>query len=167
MDVFWAAFGGGAAAGGVGVLGVLIVEWVRATREGPKLEVKATFARILGAGVDDDQLYFAIDVSNPRMIPMRVNSYGLDRGKHGWLLMPMELAEPRLPHEVSPGSSAGYRVPVDTVMQALMKNGLRVSDIKGVLVNTAIGRVFKGKIPKETRQRLEKLLVDAGEPQGG
>ena len=167
MDVFWAAFGGGAAAGVVGAVGVLAVEWMRARREAPKLVVNATFARMLGGGVEDDQLYLQIKVSNSRMIPMTVTSYGLDRGKQGSLLMPYKYAEPQLPHALAPGGSAGVRVPVDTLIQALVKDGIRVSDIKGVRVDTAVGRVFEGKIPKGTRKVLEQLWDDASEPEAG
>ena len=164
MDVFWAAFGGGAAAGIVGIVGIIVVEWMRVTREGAKLQVGATFVLMSGGGVDDYQLYFAIKVSNPRMIPITVDSYSLSRGKHGTLVMPLEYADPQLPQELAPGSSAGMRAPVDTLVRALVKDDLLVSDIKGVQVTTASGGVFTAKIHKGMRKKLEELLDEAREP---
>ena len=51
-NVFWAAFGGGAAAGAVGVIGVLIVEYFRAKRDAPRLDVTVSLGYEHG-GVPD------------------------------------------------------------------------------------------------------------------
>ena len=77
MDVFWAAFGGGAAAGVVGVVGIMAVEWMRATREAAKLEVDSTFARVLGHYARDEGVLGLAEAVH-RMTGLSARRFGLD-----------------------------------------------------------------------------------------
>ena len=156
-NVFWAAFGGGAAAGVVGVVGVLVVEYFRARRDRPGLDVTVSLGYEHGGYPDrSDVMMVFLSASNPRAIPLTIDSWGWGYGKGMMLLWAFVHSRQQLPYSLAPGTSTGASFPVDLTIAALRKNGLKPSDLKSGIVRTAIGRDFKGTIHKETMRTLQK-----------
>ena len=156
-EVFWAAFGGGAAAGVVGLAAVLVVEYIRSRREAPHLNVSVTLGYEIGGVPDRSNVRLAfIQASNPRSIPITINSFGWDYGKGRMLLWGFNTSYATLPYSLQPGASTDARIEVDLVIDGLRKNGLLPSDLKGAVVRTAIGRDFKGRIHKKTIKTLKE-----------
>ena len=139
MDVFWAAFGGGAAAGIFSVIAVVLGEYLRWRSVQPKLVVSVTLGRLAGARDIDGQLYpVQVDDScettlfgaqNPRLSSATVMSFGL-RARHGEKPVIQVTPQFKFPYEIEGGKSLTQWFDTKVLLKSLAETGNKPSDIK-------------------------------------
>lgn len=157
-NVFWAAFGGAAAAGLVTLVGVLAAEWYRWFLDRPLIKVEARLGYILYPFGDPDKTqYFFIEAMNPHSKPVILSQFGcmFKHKKWGWIQQ-MPVAGYKFPYKLDGECSLSQWTPVDTLFDVLKEMGRKPSDLKWVVYRTASGKHFRGKIKKSTIKALEK-----------
>lgn len=162
MDIFWAAFGGGAAAGIVTLVSVVAIELIRWRLSEPKLVVSISFGNIRGGKawkLDDsnpEEIFF--DIRNTRARPLTVIGYGFmyrsgERRKA--ILFPPNWI--KLPHEITAGQSLTVWINTLTYLESLKEDSRTVLDISYAYAETSDGRCFRNKLDKAAKNRLIQL----------
>ena len=156
MDVFWAAFGGGAAAGIVTLVAVIVGEYIRWLVAQPKLIVSMSLGYVTAKG---NTLQVIFQAQNPRTHPVTVSTFGyrVRNGKKPMMQVGHQSHLFRFPYEIVGGKSLVQWADANEVIRSLCENGNKPSDIKYAWFNTAAGKEFRGKPSKETIENLIKL----------
>lgn len=166
MDVFWAAFGGGAAAGVVTLVAVVVGEYIRWRLIQPKLEVsvslgdlgRAEAGEIVIVPRNDNPKKVFFSARNPRTHPVTVVSFGfvVRRGEKRHKQVGHQ-AGFGFPYEVAGGKSLTQWMETKVLLESLEKSGNSPSDIKYAWFSSASGRDFRGKLDKSTVNALNRL----------
>ncbi len=163
MDIFWAAFGGGAAGSVVTLVAVLASEYLKGRLSEPKLVVSISLGYMQGGEVwtlkdsRPEDIYF--DIKNTRTRPVTVINYGFmyesgDRPKA--IIRPPQWIQ--LPHEITAGKSLMAWINTEVYLQSLIEDSRTPKDIKYAYVVTSDGREFRGKLAKDTIGTLTTSL---------
>lgn len=163
MNVFWAAFGGGAAAGVVTLLAVVLGEYIRWKLAQPKLVVSVSLGRLYNMNDDAPKVFF--DAKNPRIAPITVTSFGyVVRTRE----RPKAVVQPpphyTFPYEITTGKSISPWLDTRELINHLLESDLTASDIKYAWFDTAAGKQFRGKLRKETVKALNEFLRQQLQP---
>ena len=174
FSVFWAAFGGAAAAGIFTLIAVMGAEWFRWYMDRPLLRVDARLgymmqgpsnellARTGGRQPDEGQQLF-LEASNPHSKPVTVSNFGLQyRSKAKGALMIMPQLGYTFPYQVDGGKSLTQWTSVAALLDVLGENGNTPSDLKQVWFKSAPGKEYRRRIPSSVIQRLEELRSPQG-----
>lgn len=104
MDVFWAAFGGGAAAGVVTLVAVIAGEYIRWAVVQPKLVVSMLFGYVTAKGNTPQVIFQA---QNPRVHPITVSTFGyrVRKGKKPMMQVGHQSDLFEFPYEIAGGKS--------------------------------------------------------------
>jgi hypothetical protein len=171
MEVFWAAFGGGAAGGMFSLLGVLLLDSFRQWRLRPMLRLRLEFGylipglpgggpRILTAppshAPSNGQAILIYCAYNPNPLPLEVTSYGLGSGKHGASLLVQnpDLFGDQPPKMLKQGESFTQT----GLVGELAKVGLGWQKMNYVWFRTRSGHSFQARIPKREKERITEFL---------
>jgi hypothetical protein len=156
ISVFWAAFGGGAAAGIV----MLLVELLRWYMDRPLLKVSMTFMLTLGHhAIKDNTRFIVLVAKNPHSKPVTVETFGFDyKSKPSWKLQVTPDGSYQFPYEVKGGQSLSQRTTEQNLFATLRKEGQEPSDLKGVWFESSSGKVFHGKIPPVSMRVLKEAF---------
>ena len=166
MDVFWAAFGGGAAAGVVALLGMVVVEVWRDRRDKPRLELDGRLGDVTPRGTFEPNVstYFTVNAGNVGRRLVRIMGYGYqykgtDKVIH---CIPPRFAQDTVPCDLEPGHSFMGWILLDEMAKSLSREGCTAVDIRRVWVRDAVGRYYYGKVvgqeslAKEVSKREEE-----------
>ena len=90
--VFWAAFGGGAAAGIFTFVAVIGAEWFRWYLDRPLLNVAVNLGRTYFGNLEDQPQQIFLEATNPHSRTVTVSSFGLiySKRKFRWLRFPSQ-----------------------------------------------------------------------------
>ncbi len=162
-NVFWAAFAGGAAAGTVGLVGVIVSEWFRSWLDRPLLVVGASLGYIYNPDGSRSQQQVFLEGRNPRSKPVTVTSFGFvfKKRAHGKLWI-APVASYRFPYEVVGGKSVQQWTPRSRLLQTLRGMCREPSDLKWVYFDSAGGKTFRGRIVKATLRALQEEFQENG-----
>ncbi len=162
-DVFWAAFGGGAAAGVFSLLAVVLGELFRLKSGRPKLEVSARLGgvkwdsqgRMVASPRGEKMVYFEAQ-NQHNFIPVTVTMFGVRfrRAKDPRLQL---YPNHQFPQNLGAGESLVEWTETTELLSKVAAAGKKPSDIKSVWFKSAAGREFRGKVDKETIERLGEL----------
>ena len=167
-DVFWAAFGGAAAAGIFTFGAVMLAEWFRWFMDRPLLKIKASqgfqVSGIPGVTEETSEFLFYLQASNPHSRSVTVSSMGVSlRGKKSPGFMFMPTAGFVFPFEVLSGKSLSQGIPMSNVADGLLEIKKSAADLKYVWFLASTGKTFRTRIPKDIKesvQRTVRTLVD-------
>jgi len=158
-EVFWAAFGGGAAAGIFTLLAVIVGQWFQWFLDRPLLKIDTRVAYIydksgLLANPKEKQLMF--HASNPHTKPVTVTSFGISfkRKINGIVVIPQPGYN--FPYEITGGRSLDQWISVTKVTSYLREQNGKPSDLKEIWFQSVTGRVFRGSINARTLEDLNK-----------
>jgi len=166
--VFWAAFGGGAAAGLFTLVAILLSDYLQRRRERPLLKVKLSAGWFVGPGkylttvVKNDHPYLFFEAHNVYRAPVTVDSFGLlYRDKHSGKLQ----VKPRLgyafPYRIEGGQSLIQWTERAELFRTLKRDGCSPSDLKWVWFKASTGQVYKDRISKDIMVSLSAAFNKA------
>jgi len=154
-NVFWAAFGGAAAAGLVTLIALLTVEWFRRFLDRPLVNVKLWPGFIAG----DKIRYLFYEAVNPHSKPVTLSSFGLlfklkEWGKIG--VIPQ--VGYQFPYQLDGGKSLSQWSDMQDLLATLKKQERTPRDLKWVYFQASSGKLYRSKIKKWVIEELEKEL---------
>lgn len=159
--VFWAAFGGGAAAGVFILLAVVIAEWLRWFFDRPLVKVEMSLGLILGDATQTQYVYF--EALNPHSKPVILAGIGLSFKGTKWpavAILPPQLSA-LFPYQLDGGMTFNQRLTVQELIDAL-KNGDRVpGDITRVWFRSQAGKFFSRRIQTRVIKQIEQKYYEA------
>ncbi len=155
-NVFWAAFGGGAAAGIITLFAVIIAEWFRWFLDRPLIRVKTSLGFITG-NVTRQVIYEAI---NPHSKPVTLSAFGFLYRREQWgkLFTAPQLGY-QFPYQLDGGKSISQWTSVQSLLETLKRGGRTPRDLKWVYFNASSGTVYRGKVEKWFIAELEEELA--------
>lgn len=162
-NIFWAAFGGGAAAGAV----IGVIELLRWLSSRPLLKVEVKLGEIFGTFPDlyslkgplEQASYIFFEARNPHHVPVWVSSFGLDyRRPKGKKITILPQVGYQFPYEVVGGKELVQWKPIGEFLSKLRQIGERPSALKWVGFQASSGKVFRGKIAPKVIISLEKAF---------
>lgn len=161
--IFWAAFGGGAAAGAV----IGIIELVRWLSSRPLLKVEVELGEIVGSfpnlyfhtGSPEQASYMFLKARNPHLVPVTVSSFGFYyKRPKGEKAIVLPQAGYQFPYEVAGGKELTQWTAIEECLSKLRQGGRRPLDLKWVWFQASSGNVFRGKIDPKVIIALEKAF---------
>lgn len=156
-NMFWAAFGGGAAAGVFTLIAVVVAEWIRWFMDRPLVKVNVAFAYVHNHPLfDENTRYICLEAKNPHSKPVTLSTFGWrykSQAPMQFQIMPDGTLQ--FPFELEGGKAISQLSPEEDLFKALRKEGLKPSDLKCVFFKSSSGKTFRGKIPRVTMQALE------------
>ena len=154
-NVFWAAFGGAAAAGLFAIVAIIVGEWFRWFIDRPLLKISLSLGYLLG--VDDKTWYVFLEASNPHSKPVALSRFGISyKGKEQRYLQVMPQPGYQFPYQLDGGKSLPQWTPVRELLATLKEEGKEPSDMKWVWFSSSSGKLYRSKIKKSTIEALEK-----------
>lgn len=165
-NIFWAAFGGGAAAGAV----IGIIELVRWFTSRPLLKVKVELGKIVGTfpnmysytGMTEQASHIFLTASNPHLVPVTISSFGFDyKRPKGERMTILPQIGYQFPYEVAGGKELAQWTDMEGLLSNLRQNGRRPSDLKWAWFRTSSGKEFHGKINPKVIIALENAFQTA------
>jgi len=162
-SVFWAAFAGGAAAGTVGLVGLVASEWLRWWLDRPLLVVGASLGYIYGPDGSASEQQVFLEARNPRSKPVTVTSFGFayKNREHGGLFVSPQVGY-QFPYEVVGGKSVSQWMPTSRLLQHLRDTGKQPADLKWVYFDAADGKTFRARIPSRILRALQEQPEASG-----
>jgi len=162
-NVFWAAFGGGAAAGIFTLLALLMTEWLRWYIDRPLVRPEMSLGfRVVEGLKPDDTFYAFLEASNPHTKAVTLNKFGFRyKGKEfkNSLIVTPQVGY-QFPYTLAGGKSFSQWTPVKNLLHVLREDGHSPSDLGYVFFGSATGKIFLGKIERQTIEALEKACKD-------
>lgn len=162
-NIFWAAFGGGAAAGAV--IGVIeLVRWLSSRpllKVGVRLgEIGGTFPNLYSLrGSLEQASHIFFEAKNPHHVPVTVSSFGLDYERpKGAKITILPQVGSQFPYEVAGGKELIQWRPIGEFLSKLRQIGERPSHLKWVWFQASSGKVFRGMIDPKVIISLEKAF---------
>lgn len=154
IDVFWAAFGGGAAAGIVTLVAVLLAEYIRWRLAQPSLQIAVTLGMHFNAiPATFGHIQMFLEARNPSIHSVTVVAFGFAlRDKHMMTIFPYA----KLPYEIAGGQALREKAEIGEVLKTLTSNNKKPSDIRCVWFRAASGKEYRRKFPKSIINVLEK-----------
>jgi hypothetical protein len=155
--VFWAAFGGGAAAGIFTLIAIVVAEWTRWFIDRPLIKVSVGFAYVHNHPLfDENTRYICLEAKNPHSKPVTLSTFGWRyKSKEPMKFQVMPDGTLQFPFELESGKAISQLSPEEDFFEALRKEGLRPRDLKCVFFELSSGKIFRGKITRVTMQALE------------
>ncbi len=158
--IFWSAFGGGAAAGIITLLAVILAEWFRWFLDRPLVRVTMMFARVnkMTYGFDPSKTYISLDARNPHSKSVTLSSFGFyyKKPKKWGKIYVFPDGQLAFPYELKGGKSISQLSYEGNLFDGLFRDGRKPSDLGRVYFQAASGKVFFGKIPKVSMKVLEE-----------
>lgn len=167
-NIFWAAFGGGAAAGAV----IVVIELVRRLTNRPLLKISVKLGEIEGTypnlfslkGMTEQASYIFFEAINPHHVPVTVSSFGLDyKRPKGSKITILPQVFSQFPYEVAGGKNLTQWRSIDEFLSRLREIGESPSHLKWVWFQASSGKVFRSKIDPEVIIALEKAFQTPAE----
>lgn len=167
-NIFWAAFGGGAAAGAV----IGVIELLRWLNSRPLLKVEVKLGEIVGTfpnlyslkGPLEQASYIFFEARNPHHVPVWISSFGLDyRRPKGKRITMLPQVGYQFPYEVVGGKELVQWKPIEEFLSKLRQIGEKPSALKWVWFQASSGKVFRGKIAPKVIISLEKAFKTQAE----
>ncbi|MGA9099734.1 MAG: hypothetical protein WB392_12480 [Methanotrichaceae archaeon] len=156
-SVFWAAFGGGAAAGIFTLLAVVLTQWIRWYLDRPLIKVGVSFARLINVpGVNQKDLNISLEAKNPHNRTATLSTFGFYfKSRADGKLQIMPDGTYSFPYELQAGKSIAQFSNENNLYGALHNAGKKPSDLKCGYFTISSGQVFRGNIPRDTMKTLE------------
>lgn len=156
-DVFWAAFGGAAAAGVMTLVAVLLAEWYRWFLDRPLVDVEMSLGFLIGVGSVDKTRQVLLGARNPHTKPVTLSTFGLSYKQDKWgTLNVTPQAGYQFPYQLDGGKSVQQWTSVQSLLDTLQKDGRLPSDLKWVWFRASSGKSYRNKIKKWVIDGLEK-----------
>lgn len=155
MNEFWAAFGGGAAAGILSITAVGVAEWLRWYLDRPTLRMDLRVGTI--TRVEGPQLIQ--EGANPHSRPITLTGFGLSYKNKDWgslFSVPRFDLGYRVPHKLECGEKYTHYSPARNTIEALFESKRVPEDLKWVFSQSAAGQTFRARIPDSTIRQLRK-----------
>lgn len=154
-NVFWAAFGGGAAAGLLTLIAVGFAEWLRWFIDRPLAKVKLSLGFITG----DTTRQVFYEAANPHSKSVTLSTFGIlfKRKQMGTLFTTPQLGY-QFPYQLDGGKSIQQWASVQNLLETLKKGNNTPGDLKWVYFNASSGKTYRGKIEKWVIAELEKAF---------
>lgn len=176
--VFWAAFGGAAAAGLLTLIAVLAAEWFRWFLDRPLVKVSLQLGNLVGVPSDnaisgaprfvyshfreDVPDHIFLDARNPHTKPVVLSNFGLRYKRKEWGKLQVNPQRGyQFPYKLDGGSWISQWSPLEQLFTALRKAERAPSDLKWVWFESSSGKLFCGKIEQKTIQALEEEFCKA------
>lgn len=157
-NIFWAAFGGGAAAGIFTLVAVVVAEWFRWFWDRPLLKISMGFGYYIYSDRIDETQHIVLEGKNPHTKSVTVETLGFYYKSKEWGKVQLIHEGGELPREVEGGKSFSYRAPIQGLLEGLEKHRRKPSDLKWVYMESSSGKVFRGKITSKNMRGLEKAF---------
>ena len=158
ISIFWAAFGGGAAAGIFTLIAVVVAGWFRWFLDRPLLKVSMSFGYYVYADRVDETQHIVLEGKNPHTKSVTVETLGFYYKSKELGKAQLIHGAGELPYEVQGGKSFSYNAPIQGLLDNLREHGQKPSDLKWVYMASSSGKVFRGKITSENMRGLEKAF---------
>jgi hypothetical protein len=157
-EVFWAAFGGAAAAGLITLIAVITAEWFRWFLDRPLIKVKMSWGvLVMQDGSVDENRQVILTAANTHNKPVTIESFGLTFKRKQWgsmLLAPQ--ANCQLPYQLDGGKSLTQWSEIKQILSALKSEERVPRDLKSAYFAASSGKTYEGKIKKYIIRTLEK-----------
>lgn len=157
-DVFWAAFGGAAAAGLATLIALLAAEWFKWFLDRPLLKVEISLGHLIAYGDTDPKVrQVFLEASNPHSKPVTISTFGLfyKRYKWGTLYVTPQIGY-QFPYQLDGGKLLGQWTSLEELLKAIKKAGRTPRDLKWVWFKASSGKTYRGKIKKWIIKELEE-----------
>lgn len=157
-DVFWAAFGGAAAAGLVTLIALLTAEWFRWFIDRPLVIVKMRLGLIITSdGSVDKTRQIFLEASNPHTKPVTLSTFGLSYKYRKWGTL---YVNPQIgytfPFQLDGGKSLSQRTLLQELLKTLKKAEKTPRDLKWVWFRASSGKLYRSKIERGIIEELEE-----------
>jgi hypothetical protein len=154
-DIFWSAFGGGAAAGLFTLLALGFVEWLRRFLDRPLVLVRAMWAYYREPISNNDVRRISVDAVNPHSTPVTLSTFGFGlREKESMLFVIPETVD--LPYELKGGKSITELCRVENLFDGLRKGNKTPNDLAFVWYRAQSGKLYKKKLHKNFIKILQE-----------
>jgi hypothetical protein len=149
-NIFWAAFGGAAAAGLITLIAVLIAEWFRWFLDRPLVKVEMTLGFWVdrsGKKSEERQVFY--EVRNPHSKPVTLDAFGLiyEGSKSGRLQISPQQGY-QFPYQLDGGKLLSQWTPLIELLITLEEREIAPRDLKKLWVRASSGKVYRGNIKK-------------------
>jgi len=154
MDsVFWAAFGGGAAAGTFTLFALGFSEWLRWFLDRPLVKAKLSLGFLTG----DTTRQVFYEAANLHSKPVTLSTFGLAFRRKQWgKLFTTPQYGYQFPYQLDGGKSISQWASVQNLLETLQGDNRTPRDLKWVYFNASSGKTYRSKIEKWVIQELEK-----------
>ena len=159
-DIFWAAFGGGAAAGVFSLLALLFVEWLRRFLDRPMVKCEFTLGLQLFKNRKSVITVF-YNARNPHSKSVTLSGCDLCFKCKEWgtLAAPVE----SFPYQLDVGKSYVVRIPMQELLTNLKRSGRVPSDLRKIRFHTQAHGLFHSIIAEGYIRQLEKKFEEMNE----
>lgn len=159
-NIFWAAFGGAAAAGLITLVALLTAEWFKWFLDRPLVKVKISLGLLITP--DDSQSRIRqvfLEASNPHSRPVTLSTFGLlyKCKKWGKLQVTPQMSH-QFPYQLDGGKSLPQWTSVKQLLAILKKEKRTPKDLKWAYFQASSGKLYRGRIEKWVIEELEKEL---------
>jgi len=156
MDIFWAAFGGGAAAGAFVLLAVVIAEWLRWFFDRPLVKVEMNLGTVFGDATETMYVFFEATNPHSKTVVLQGMGLGYKQSKETPMsILPAQLSSP-FPYQLDGGRFFAQRISVPELAEGLKQVNRVPSDLAKAWYRSRAGQFFRGRIKKEVIEELEK-----------
>jgi hypothetical protein len=156
-DVFWAAFGGAAAAGFTTLVAILVAEWYRWFLDRPLVKVEMSLGFLITADSVDRTRQVFFEARNPHTKSVTLSTFGLSYRNDKWgTLQVTPQAGYQFPYQLDGGKSVQQWTTVQSLLETLHKGGKAASDLRWVWFRASSGKLYRSKIKKWVINDLEK-----------
>ncbi len=160
-NVFWAAFGGAAAAGIITMIALLAAEWFRWFLDRPLVKVEMSLGFIHTAGKVSNEQQVFYEARNTHTKPVVLSAFGLSYKKKelGKLQVTPQMGY-QFPYKLEGQDSISQWASVDNLLITLYEAKRNPSDLKWVWFRASSGKLYQRKIKnwviKELVQEFNK-----------
>lgn len=165
-NVFWAAFGGGAAAALLTLVALITVEWFKWFLDRPLVKVNISLGFLFGTtylltydpskGKGRNRLVF-FEASNPHTKPVTISGFGLYYKRSKWgALHVMPQAGYQFPYQLDGGKILPQWSDMQDILEAVKKDGRTPRDLKWAWFRASSGKLYRGKIEEWVIEEFEK-----------
>lgn len=157
-NVFWAAFGGAAAAGLVTLIALLAAEWFRWFLDRPLVKVEMTLGYFIKtSGSRDESHQVFLEASNPHSKPVTLSTFGLlyKRKEWGKIQVNPQMGY-QFPYQLDGGKSLSQWSSVKQLLEVLKKDKRTPRDLKWAWFKASSGHLYRGKIKEWVIEELEQ-----------
>lgn len=159
-NVFWAAFGGGAAAGLLTLAAIGFVEWLRWFIDRPLVKVNLSLGFIHASGIVNEERQIIYEAINPHSKPVTLSTFGLTfrQKKWGKLFITPQFGY-QFPYQLDGGKSISQWSEVKSLLKTLERENRTPKDLKWAYFNASSGKVYRHEIKKWVIKELEKEKI--------
>jgi hypothetical protein len=156
-DIFWAAFGGGAAAGVITLIAVVTAEWFRWFFDRPLVKVEVSLGFLHTAGEVSNLRQVFYEARNVHTKTVVLSTFGLSykKKKQGKLQVTPQMGY-QFPYKLEGQSSISQWSNVDGLLGTLYSAKRTPKDLKYVWFNASSGKLYRSKIKKWVVKELEQ-----------